>query len=286
MLDGRPLIDVHLHAARLPTLKPAWKQWAHEFGGDTVMGQVYADDGRVDPARFDDYLAAEGVDIALLLAEYSPKATGIQPIEDLLPLAAHNPQRVRVIANVNPHLHYPVDEEVQRQLDLGAVALKVHPVHAGVAANDRSLYPAYELCQSAGVPLVVHCGTSTFPGSSNGYADPILLDDVVRDFRRLDVVLAHGGRGWWYDAAAFMALTNEHVWIELSGLPPSRLQDSYAKHRWSRLNRRMIFGTDWPGVPGIAANARAVATLCTDDETAGLVLAGNAARVYNLKPVG
>ena len=28
MLDGRPLVDVHLHAARLPTLKPAWKAWA------------------------------------------------------------------------------------------------------------------------------------------------------------------------------------------------------------------------------------------------------------------
>jgi hypothetical protein len=44
----------------------------------------------------------------------------------------------------------------------------------------------------------------------------------------------------------------------------------------------LIFATDWPGVPGIAANARAVASLC-DRETAGLVLAGNALRVYNLK---
>jgi predicted TIM-barrel fold metal-dependent hydrolase len=45
----------------------------------------------------------------------------------------------------------------------------------------------------------------------------------------------------------------------------------------------MMFGTDWPGVPGIAKNARAVAALCPDDETTGLVLAGNAAHVYNLK---
>jgi predicted TIM-barrel fold metal-dependent hydrolase len=164
------------------------------------------------------------------------------------------------------------------------VACKLHPVHAGVAADDRSLYPAYELCQAAGIPLVVHCGTSTFPGSSNKFADPILLDDVLRDFRELNVALAHGGRGWWYDAAAFMALSNERVWIELSGLPPSRLREYYARHNWNRLTRRMIFGTDWPGVPGIATNARAIAALCPDRETAALVLAGNAARVYNLKP--
>ena len=45
----------------------------------------------------------------------------------------------------------------------------------------------------------------------------------------------------------------------------------------------MIFGTDWPGIPGIAANARAVARLMPDETTAAQVLAGNATRVYNLK---
>ncbi|MEV5703810.1 amidohydrolase family protein [Actinoallomurus sp. NPDC052274] len=283
MLDGMPLVDVHLHAARLPTLKPAWQQWAHDFGDREVLDRVYDASGTVDPARFAAYLADEGVDIALVLAEYSPKATGYQPVEDMLPLTAYDPARIKLIANINPHLHYPIDEELQRQLDLGAVACKLHPVHAGVAANDRALYPAYEVCQAAGIPLVVHCGTSTFPGSSNRFADPVLLDDVLRDFRRLNIALAHGGRGWWYDAAAFMALSNERVWIELSGLPPSRLRDYYAKHNWNRLTRRMIFGTDWPGVPGIAKNARAVAALCPDEETAALVLGGNAARVYNLK---
>jgi predicted TIM-barrel fold metal-dependent hydrolase len=282
MLDGRPLVDVHLHAARLPTLKPAWRSWAQDFGDGGVLDAVYRADGSVDPARFEAYLAAEGVDVALVLAEYSPKVTGIQPVEDLLPLTAHS-DRVRLVANVNPHLHHPVEEELARQLDLGAVALKIHPVHAGFPANDRALYPAYALCQQAGIPLVVHCGTSTFPGSANAYADPILLDDVLRDFRSLDVVLAHGGRGWWYDAAAFLALSHERVWIELSGLPPSRLRDYYARQSWPRLTRRMIFGTDWPGVPGIARNARAVAELCPSAEVAGLVLAGNAARVYNLK---
>jgi predicted TIM-barrel fold metal-dependent hydrolase len=73
------------------------------------------------------------------------------------------------------------------------------------------------------------------------------------------------------------------VWIELSGLPPSRLRTYYARHNWARLTRRMIFGTDWPGIPGIATNARAVAALCPDDETRDLVLWRNAATVYDLK---
>ena len=283
MIDGLPLVDVHLHAASLSTLKAGWMEWAQGFGDAAVLARVYDAEGRVVPAAFDAYLAAEGVDIALLFSEYSPKVTGMQVIEDMLPVVRHNPDRIKVVANVNPHLHYPVEEEVRRQLGLGAVALKIHPVHAGFAANDHAMYPAYEACQAAGVPLVVHCGTSTFPGASNKFADPVNLDDVLRDFRQLTVVLAHGGRGWWYDAAAFMALASDRVWIELSGLPPSRLREYYAKHNWQRLTKRMIFATDWPGVPGIAANARAVAAGCPDEETAAQVLAGNALRVYNLK---
>jgi predicted TIM-barrel fold metal-dependent hydrolase len=282
MLDGRPLVDVHLHPARRATLKLPWAVWMQGFE-ESDAAATYDESGDVDPGRFAAHLAAEGVDVAVLLAEYSPKVTGTQSVEDLLPLVARDPDRIVFAANVNPHLHYPLDEELRRQLDLGAVALKVHPVHGGFPVNDRAMYPAYEICQAEGIPVVVHCGSSTFPGAMNQFGDPVLLDDLLRDFRSLDFVLAHGGRGWWYDAAAFLALSNEHVWIELSGLPPSRLRTYYARHNFDRLTRRMIFGTDWPGIPGIARNARAVAALCPDDETAGRVLAGNAADVYHLK---
>jgi hypothetical protein len=281
MLDGHRLIDVHLHPARLSGLKLPWETWVQSFDSPELRG-MYREDGVVDPVAFDAHLDKQGVDVAVVLAEYSPKVTGTQAVEDFLPLTVQNPERIRFAANVNPHLHFPLDEELVRQLELGAVALKVHPVHGGFAANDRALYPAYAICQERGIPVIVHCGTSTFPGALNQFADPILLDDVLRDFRHLDLVLAHGGRGWWYDAAAFLALSNPRVWIELSGLPPSRLQAYYARHSWARLTRRMIFGTDWPGIPGIAANARAVAALCPDEETVDLVLSGNAAQVYRL----
>ena len=225
MLDGRPLIDVHLHPARLDGLKLSWDVWVQDFDSPALR-ELYDGDGRATRTRSTPCSTAEGVDVAVVLAEYSPKVTGTQAVEDMA--ALRTTPRVRFAANVNPHLHYPVDEEFARQLDLGAVALKVHPVHGGFPVNDRALYPAYAMCQERGVPVVVHCGTSTFPGAMNQYGDPVLLDDVLRDFRALDVVLAHGGRGWWYDAAAFLALANEHVWIELSGLPPSRLQTYYA----------------------------------------------------------
>jgi hypothetical protein len=280
VLDGHLLVDAHVHVPVLGSLKPSWIRWARDFGPPGILEEVWDADGRPRPDRLDALFAEQGVDVALLFCEHSPKATGMQLFDDLLPIVAHNPRRFRPVANVNPHLHFPVAEELTRQLDLGAAALKLHPVHGGFRCDDAMLYPAYQVLAERGVPLVVHCGTSTFPGSMNEFADPSYLLPVVRDFPTLDVVLAHGGRGWWYDAAAFMALAHDHVWIELSGLPPKRLPQYYASYDLGRLARKWIFATDWPGVPGTAANARAVVDLGLDDELAGLVLGGNAMKVY------
>ncbi len=282
MLEGIPVIDAHVHAARRPTLKASWIEWADHFGRDVPLSDLYDGEGTLVPSRLDEYMAGEGVDVAILLSEYSPKATSIQPIEDLLPITEYNHERFRLMANLNPHYHHPLPAELERQMEMGAVGLKLHPVHGGFTPNDRALYPVYWLCQQHGLPVVVHCGTSTFPGSTNRYADPALLEDVIRDFPDLTVVLAHGGRGWWYDAAGFMTLMRENVWIEISGLPPKKLPEYYGKYNFERLAQKMIFGTDWPGVPGLKNNALALFDLGLAPETVELMLHENASQVYKL----
>jgi uncharacterized protein len=284
VLDGIPLVDAHVHAARLPTLKMSLKAWTGHFeGGVENLLKLYDDEGTMIPARFDEYMAAEGVDTAILFAEYSPKSTGIQAVEDMLPILDHNRERFKLMANLNPHLHYPLVEELKRQMGFGAVGLKLHPVHGSFPPNDRMLYPAYSFCESENFPVVFHCGTSVFPGTTNRYADPALIEDVARDFPALTIVLAHGGRGWWYDAAAFIALMRPNAWIEISGLPPQKLSDYYMNYDFGRLARKMIFGTDWPGVPGPRRNAEVIAGLGLERETLEGVLHKNATTVYDLK---
>ena len=93
-------------------------------------------------------------------------------------------------------------------------------------------------------------------------------------------MLAHGGRGHWYADAARMALARDNVWIDLAGLPPKRLPDYYAGFDLPALAAKWIFGTDWPGVPGVARNVRAVAALGLPGGTLAAVLSANARRVY------
>jgi uncharacterized protein len=284
MLDGRLIVDAHVHVARLPTLSQDWQDWARTFGAKTPLDDLFAD-GDPLPAALDRHFADQGADHVLLFTEYSPKVTGIQPIDDVLPLVSHNPARFHPVASINPHLHYPPARELARQAGLGAVAVKIHPVHGGFEAGDRMLYPAYAWAEQHRLPVIVHCGTSTFAGSVNAFADPVLLDPVFRDFPDLVVVLAHGGRGWWYQQAAFLALMRPNVWIEVSGLPPQRLPDYYGSSL-KRLADKMIFGTDWPGVPSVSHNARTLATTldaagCTPGQVAA-ALGGNAGRVFGL----
>jgi uncharacterized protein len=285
VLDGRLLVDAHTHVARLPTLSADWQDWVAAFGGGTAIRDLYDTDGVPRPAALDSYFAAEGADHVLLFSEYSPKATGIQPIEDVLPLVEQNPVRFRPVANINPHLHYPVKAELARQVSLGAVACKIHPVHGGFEPADRMLYPAYAWCEEARLPVIVHCGTSTFSGSVNAFGEPALLDPVFRDFPGLTVVLAHGGRGWWYEQAAFLTLMRPNIWLEVAGLPPARLPDYYGKSL-ARLAPKMVFGTDWPGVPGVQRNAMTLEQVlleagCGQHEVA-LALGGNAKSIFSL----
>jgi predicted TIM-barrel fold metal-dependent hydrolase len=279
VIGGVPVVDAHVHVARLPTLRLDRSEWI--FPGLDV-DPLYDEHGAIRPAALSAYLDDEGVDVALCMSEYSPKVTGIQPIEDLMPLVEHDPHRFHPIAAINPHYHYPLPAELDRQLSLGAVAVKIHPVHGGFDPGCAPLYRVYERCAERGLPVVVHCGTSTFPGADNRYGDPALLTPIIRDFPELTLLLAHGGRGWWYDAAAFLALTNPNVWIEISGLPPRKLPAYFARHDLARLARRFVFGSDWPGAPGIGANARAVADLGLPDDTVDDILHRTAARLYGV----
>jgi uncharacterized protein len=273
------LVDAHMHVPRLSTLKPAWIEWAETFGAPGWR-DVFDVNGDPVPSRLDALLESQGVDRAMLFCEYSPRVTGIQAIEDLLPIRDHNPTRFRLVANVNPHMHYPIDAEVERQLALGAAAVKLHPVHGVFSPASADIRPVYRVCAERSVPVILHSGTSSFPGSRSSCGNPELMLDVIEEFPDVHFVFAHGGRGWWYDTAAFLALAKPNVWLDLSGLPPRKLPEYYARFDLARLAGKWIFGTDWPGVPGIRRNADALAQIGLPDSVLRDVFAGNAAKVF------
>jgi len=129
--------------------------------------------------------------------------------------------------------------------------------------------------------VLLHIGSSVIPGTRLKYCDPIHLDDVAVDFPELNVVMAHGGRGFWYDACAFLAAHHRNCHIDVTGLVPRRLLEHFPD--LPRFADKFIFGTDWPALPrSPGENAAVIAGLGLEDDALDRVLRRNAARLLGL----
>jgi predicted TIM-barrel fold metal-dependent hydrolase len=170
-------------------------------------------------------------------------------------------------------------------LKLGIRGIKVHPPHQGFAANAyreglEGLADLYRLCEAEGVPLMVHTGTSIFPGARNVFADPLPCDDIAVDFPDLRLIVAHGGRPIWMDTAFFLVRRHPNFFLDLSSIPPQSLLDYFP--RLASISDKLLFGSDWPGpgVPDIGANVRKFQALALAPETRRKALYDNAAALF------
>jgi predicted TIM-barrel fold metal-dependent hydrolase len=116
-----------------------------------------------------------------------------------------------------------------------------------------------------------------FKGSKLKYGAPLLLDEIAVDFPDLVIVQAHSGRGFWYDQAYTLARYHENVYMEIAGLPPQKLLTYFPQ--LERLADKVLFGSDYPGVPSLRGNIEAIRSLPLSEETKDKILGGNAARV-------
>src|SRR5207249_1398671 len=103
-------------------------------------------------------------------------------------------------------------------------------------------------CEERGLPVMIHTGTSVFPGARSKYGNPMELDDVAIDFPDLPLVMAHGGRPLYMAEAFFILRRHLHVRLDVSGIPPTRLLEYFP--RLPDVADRVVWGTDWPS-PGV-----------------------------------
>ena len=167
--------------------------------------------------------------------------------------AQADPSRLLPYGGVDPVTTRDAAAGVAHLLELGTRVLKLHPPHQGFAANDYtrgldSLTIIYKMCEDRGLPVLVHTGTSIFPGARSKYGNPMELDDVAIDFPDLRLIMAHGGRPLYMKEAFFVLRRHRHVWLDLSGIPPRSLLEYFP--RIEELESQLLWGTDWPS-PGV-----------------------------------
>jgi predicted TIM-barrel fold metal-dependent hydrolase len=240
-----------------------------------------------DPAAFVRYLDQERIDQVVSINYVSPDVMGFT--EDVNRYAADFARacggRVIPVGSVHPTQTADPERAVRDLVAMGFRGIKIHPCHQLCYPNayrngNRTLETIYRRAEEAGLLLIVHTGTSVFPGARNVYADPIYCDDVAVDFPRLKIVLAHAGRPLWMETAVFLARRFPNVHLDISSIPPKRLLEYFP--RLEELSEKVLWGSDWPapGVPGMRENADRFLEVPLTDPARRKILSENARRLY------
>jgi predicted TIM-barrel fold metal-dependent hydrolase len=199
--------------------------------------------------------------------------------------ASANPERLIPFGGVHPRFTTDPEGQVEKLLELGIRCLKIHPPHQVYPANAYTmgldaLARIYRRCEERGLPVLIHTGTSIFPGARSKYGHPMELDDVAIDFPDLTIVMAHGGRPLWMDEAFFILRRHQRVYLELSGIPPAKLLEYFP--RLAEIADRVIWGTDWPspGVKDLKQNLDQFLALPLTDEIKAMVTRTNPLKLF------
>jgi len=146
-------------------------------------------------------------------------------------------------------------EEIEHAIKgLGLLGVKYQPPVQGFSPNDRQFYPIWDLLQSLGAPVLIHCGTTAIGAGEPGglgfklrHARPIPnIDDVAADFPNLNIVAAHPGWPWTEELIA-VAIHKRNVSIDISGWGPKYVPAPLKHDMQRRLQDKVLFGSDYPG---------------------------------------
>jgi uncharacterized protein len=152
-----------------------------------------------------------------------------------------------------------LDRFVGAVQDRGLRGLKLLPSGNHVAPSDRRIWPFYEAAESLGVPIVMHTGWNGFPKDRLlDWEHPLHAEDIVQDFPRLKLVLAHLGFQWAEETIMLMARSpnlygDVAFWHEI--IPLWRAAQIFTWAKKLGVLDHFLWGSDYPFAPFSAGKA-------------------------------
>lgn len=273
-LLGIEIFDFHVHYVREEFLNPTWLNYLKEVN-PSFYSEI-AEYGE-SPDKYISYLRSQGVRYAVMLPECAPATSGNVPTEKVIEFCKGKEMLIP-FASINPNLEYRMVDRLEEYVKKGVRGLKLHPSYQFFYPNETRIYPLYEKAQELNIPVIFHIGSSIFEGTRLKYCDPIYLDDVAVDFPRLKIIMAHSGRGFWYDKCFFLSRLHKNLYMDITGLPPKNLLKYFPE--LERNAEKVIFGSDWPTIPkDISQNVKDILRLPISKEAKELILFRNAYRI-------
>jgi predicted TIM-barrel fold metal-dependent hydrolase len=278
------MIDIHTHPFVIEELvrdDPGLERAIHDVFG------LY-----ITPQPLDSFLLQMDVaeiDQAVLLPIDCTSTFGCCVVtnEQVAFLAERSPRFIG-FASVDPHRKDAISILERSIKVLGLRGLKLDPSLQHFLPNDRSTaYPLYEVCSELQVPVLMHLGLSWAPRGSASFARPLFLEDVLQDFPKLPIIIAHFG--WpWVEEALMLALKYPNAYVDTSitysGTPSDALQHVLCQQIGCNvlersLRNQILFGSNFPRAESIKRVRHAISQLGLTPALEHRILQDNAAQL-------
>jgi len=179
-----------------------------------------------------------------LRARYS----GIQvPNEFVADFVAGEPDRFVGFMGIDPQDPDYIEQVEIGRSGLGLKGIVLAPDLGGFDPRDARLKEVYARAMKHRLPIFVHAGHFPIARAALQYSNPALLDDVLRTYKDLKIVICHFGRPYIQDTVALL-YKHPGAFADVAGIAGSPWELYNALMLASEYNvlSRVFFSSDYP----------------------------------------
>jgi uncharacterized protein len=236
--------NIHTHA---------WSQSLH-------MADFFVEEANVARGRemdlsveFDVFMANNAPFERVVVFGGKARLTGLWvPDVYVADFVARAPQKLLGFASVDPTQPECMDELRHGIETLGLRGVKMMPMYAGFDPRDPRCAPVYDYCQSRGLPVLFHSGTTFVRKAPLGFTRPWLWDEVAIAWPGLRMVLAHVGHPFCEECLVVIR-KHPHVFADISALcyRPWQFYNMLIAAQEYHVTHKLLPGTDYPFAGGM-----------------------------------
>lgn len=137
-------------------------------------------------------------------------------------------------------------DELYRIKELNIKGIKLHPDYQDFFADDKRVYPIYDLCGQLSIPIVMHTGWDCYsPDVIHAVPEKLMI--IAKEFPKTKFIFAHmGGLRFWHDVETYI-VGLENVYFDTSFCVNGKMDTNQAtKIVLSHPKENTLFGSDCP----------------------------------------
>jgi len=234
------IVDVHSHAWLYP------KHFNDDFRRQAARARAGQEADLT--VRYEEYRKNAPKESIAIVFGGKARLSGLW-VEDqfIADYVAQDPKRLIGFMSLDPTVAGWESELRQGHQELGLRGIKLMPMYAGFAPDERRLDPLWEYAQENGLPVLLHTGTTFVAQAPIEYTLPRRLDWVAIRHPQLKLILAHLSHPFEGECVAVIR-KHPNLFADISALfyRPFQLYHSLMLVQEYGVWDKLLFGTDYP----------------------------------------